>query len=61
MEQNGIKNVQDYLTDPQQLPKEQPDPSAQMAMQMQQKQLEIQERQTAVAEMKAQMDAQVLR
>ncbi len=59
MEQNGIKNVKDYLTDPQQLPPEQPDPAGQMAMQMQQKQLEIQERQTAVAEMKAQMDAQI--
>ena len=59
MEQNGIKNVKDYLTDPQQLPPEQPDPAAQMQMQMQQKQLEIQERQTAVAEMKAQMDAQI--
>ena len=59
MEQNGIKNVNDYLTDPQQLPPEQPDPAQQMAMQMQQKQLEIQERQTQLAEMKAQMDAQV--
>ncbi len=59
MEQNGIKNVNDYLTDPQQLPPEQPDPAQQMAMQMQQKQMEIQERQTKMAEMKAQMDAQV--
>ena len=59
MEQNGIKNVKDYLTDPQQLPPEQPDPAAQMQMQMQQKQLEIQERQTALAEMKGQMDAQI--
>ena len=41
MEQNGIKNVKDYLTDPQQLPPEQPDPAAQMQMQMQQKQMEI--------------------
>ena len=59
MEQNGIKNVKDYLTDPQQLPPEQPDPAGQMAMQMQQKQIEIQERQTALAEMKAKMDAQI--
>jgi hypothetical protein len=59
MEQNGIKNVKDYLTDPEQLPPEQPDPAGQMAMQMQQKQLEIQERQTALAEMKAQMDVQI--
>ena len=59
MEQNGIKNVNDYLTDPQQLPPEQPDPAQQMEMQMAQKQMEIQERQTALAEMKAQMDAQI--
>ncbi len=59
MEQNGIKNVKDYLTDPQQLPPEQPDPAQQMEMQMAQKQMEIQERQTALAEMKAQMDAQI--
>ena len=59
MEQNGIKNVKDYLTAPQEQPPEQPDPAQEMAMQMQQKQLELQERQTAVAEMKAQMDAQI--
>ena len=59
MEQNGIKNVKDYLTPPQEQPPEQPDPMQEMAMQMQQKQLELQERQTAVAEMKAQMDAQI--
>ena len=59
MEQNGIKNVKDYLTPPQEQPPEQPDPAQEMAMQMQQKQLELQERQTAVAEMKAQMDAQI--
>ena len=59
MEQNGIKNVKDYLTPPSELPEQQPDPAQQMAMQMQQKQMEIQERQTQVAEMKAQMDAQI--
>ena len=59
LEQNGIKNVNDYLTDPQQLPPEQPNPAQQMEMQMAQKQMEIQERQTAIAEMKAQMDAQI--
>jgi len=59
LEQNGIKNVKDYLTPPQEQPPEQPDPAQEMAMQMQQKQMELQERQTAVAEMKAQMDAQV--
>ena len=59
MEQNGIKNVKDYLTAPQELPEEGPDPAQEMAMQMQQKQMELQERQTQVAEMKAQMDAQI--
>lgn len=59
MEQNGIKNVKDYLTMPQELPEQGPDPMMQMQMEMQQKQMEIQERQTAVAEMKAQMDAQL--
>ena len=59
MEQNGIKNVKDYLTPPSEVPQEQPDPAQEMAMQAQQKQLELQERQTAVAEMKTQMDAQI--
>lgn len=59
MENNGIKNVSDYLTPPDQLPPPQPDPAQEMAMQMQQKQMELQERQTQIAEMKAQMDAQI--
>lgn len=59
MENNGIKNVADYLTPPDQLPPPQPDQAQEMAMQMQQKQLEIQERQTQVAELKQQMDAQI--
>jgi len=56
LENNGIKNVNDFLSQPQ--PPQQ-DPAADMQMQMAQKQLEIQERQTAVAEMKAQTDAQI--
>ena len=59
MEQNGIKNVSDYLTPPDQVPPPAPDPAQEMAMQAQQKQLELQERQTAVAEMKAEFDAQI--
>jgi len=59
MEQNGIKNVKDYLTAPQEIPEQGPDPMMEMQMQMQQKQMELQERQTAVSEMKAQMDAQL--
>ena len=58
MEQNWIKNVKDYLTP---LTKFHPstDLTEEMAMQAQQKQLELQERQTAVAEMKAEFDAQI--
>lgn len=59
LDKSGIKNVADYLLDPSQIPPQQPDPSSQMQMQMAQKQLEVQERQTAVAELKAQTDAQI--
>ena len=56
LEQQGILNVEDYLTNPEQLPPPQPDPMAEMQMQMQQKQIELQERQTAVAEQRLQLD-----
>jgi len=59
LDKSGIKNVADYLLDPSQIPPQQPDPASQMQMQMAQKQLEVQERQTAVAELKAQTDAQI--
>lgn len=59
LDKSGIKNVADYLLDPSQVPPKQPDPAQQMQMQMAQKQLEVQERQTAVAELKAQTDAQI--
>ena len=59
MELTGIKEVSAYLTNPQNLPPEQPDPAQEMQMQMAQKQLEIQERQTAMAEAKAQVEAQI--
>ena len=58
LENNGIKNIADYLTPPDQLP-DQIDPAQQMQMQMAMKQMEIQERQTAVAELKAQTDSQI--
>lgn len=58
MEMSGIKNVADYLTSPDQLPPEQPDPAQELQLEMMKKQLEVQERQTVVAEMKAQMQAQ---
>lgn len=59
MDMTGIKDVSAFLTNPQELPPEQPDPAQELQMQMMQKQLEIQERQTAVAEMKAQVDAEI--
>jgi len=58
LEQQGILNVDEYLTRPEELQPPQPDPAQQMAMQMQVKQMELQERQTAVAEQKAMADAQ---
>jgi len=58
-EKSGIKNIADFITDPAQIPPAQPDPAQEMQMQMAQKQLELQERQTAVAEMKAQFDGQM--
>jgi len=59
LEANGILNVEEYLTNPEMLPPPQPDPAQQMQMQMAVKQLEISERQTAVAEAKAMSDAQL--
>ena len=58
LEANGLINVDEYLTRPDQLPPPQPDPAQQMQMQMAQKQLEIQDRQTQVAEFKAETDAE---
>ena len=57
LEAQGILNVEDYLTPPDQLPPPQPDPMQEMQTQMAVKQLELQERQTAVAEMRVQNDA----
>ena len=58
MELNGIKNVTEYLTNPADLPPEEPDPAQELQLEMMKKQLEMQERQTAIGEMKAQMQAQ---
>lgn len=57
LEAQGILNVEEYLTPPDQLPPPQPDPAQQMQAQMAQKQMELQERQTAVAEQRVQVDA----
>ena len=58
LKRQGILNVEEYLTPPDQLPQPQPDPMAQMQQQLAAKQIELQERQTAVAELKVQIDAQ---
>ena len=57
LEQQGILNVDEYLTPPQMIPPPQPDPMQIMQTEMAAKQLELQERQTAIAEMRAQTDA----
>jgi len=59
LEANGILNVDEYLTPPSMLPPAQPNPAEQMQMAMAQKQMEIQERQTQMAETKAMTDAQI--
>lgn len=53
----GIMNVEEYLTPPDQLPQQQPDPMQQMQVQMAQKQLELSERQTVIGEEKQRIDA----
>lgn len=58
MELSGIKNVADYLTSPDQIPPKQPDPQQELQIELMKKQLEVQERQTAIGEMKAKMDIQ---
>jgi hypothetical protein len=56
---SGIKEVSAYLTDPQNIPPSPPSPAEQMQMQMAQKQLEIQERQTSIAEQRLELDKQM--
>ena len=59
MDLTGIKNVKSYLTAPQDLPEEQPDPMQELQIQQVQQSMEIQDRQTAVAEQKAQLTTQI--
>lgn len=59
MRNQGIMNVEEYLTPPDQMPPPQPDQTAEMQMQMVAKQLEIQDRQTSIAEQKAALEAQI--
>jgi len=57
LELNGVKNVDEYLTPPDQQQPPQPDPAQQMQMQMAQMQMQLEERKVALDEQKAEMDA----
>lgn len=59
LEASGFKNAAEMITAPQNIPPPQPDPAAMLQMEMAKKNMEIQERQVAVAEMKAQADVQL--
>ena len=59
LEKQDVLNVDDYITRPDQMPPPQPDPAQQMQQQMAMKQMELQERQTQIAELKASTDAQI--
>jgi len=59
LQKQGILNVEEFLTPPEQLQPPEPSQQEQMQVQMAQKQLELQERQTQVAEMKTQMEAEL--
>ena len=59
LEQQGILNAEEYLTPLDQLPPPQPDPAQEMQQQMAIKQLQLEERQIAVAEFKALTDTQL--
>lgn len=59
LQKQGILNVEEFLTPPDQLPPPQPNPVEQMQTEMAQRQLELQERQQELNEMKIQIDAQM--
>lgn len=56
LEQKGIKDIQNYLTAPQQLPQPQPSPEQQIQLQLAQQSLDINERQTRNMEAKLELD-----
>lgn len=58
LEKAGIMNVADFLTNPEDMPPPQPDPAAEIQMQLAMKQMELQERQTQLGEFKAQSEAE---
>ena len=59
LEASGFKNANDFITNPKNVPPPQPDPAAMLQMEMAKKNMEIQERQVAVAEGKAKVDAEL--
>ena len=59
LQKQGILNVEEFLTPPDQLQPPQPNPVEQMQTEMAQRQLELQERQQELNEMKMQIDAQM--
>lgn len=59
MELSGIKNVGDYLTPPEQVEPKQPDAEKLLNLELMKKQIEIQDRQTAVGERKQASDAEI--
>lgn len=55
---SGIKDVDTYLTPPDQVPPPQPSPEEQMQMQMAMKNMELEERKVALQEQRLQLDAE---
>ncbi len=58
-DKSGIKNVVDYLTNPQQLPPPQPDPMQVKTMELEERQVAVQERIAMTQAEKVQMNAQM--
>jgi len=56
LEKKGIKDINAYLTPPQQIKPPSPDPMQKLQVENMQKQMEVQERQTRIAELKAQLE-----
>ena len=61
LEQSGIKNAAEFLKDPKTIEPPKPSPQEELQIKMQQQQLDIQERQTKLGELKAQNDAEMAR
>lgn len=59
LDKNGIKNTNDYLTPPEQIPPPQPDPMAMKQMELQERQIAVQEMVAQTQMMKVQTEAQM--